>query len=75
MQEATAGKSTVPCHYCHQEIPVGDVTLDHKVARARDIKLYFDKSNLVFACELCNYDKGSMGYEEYLEKISRSKSA
>lgn len=57
------------CHYCGQQTPPKDLTMDHVVPLSRGGKS--TKGNLVTACKACNNQKKillPMEWEEYLEK-------
>lgn len=45
--------------------------LDHVLSRSRHPELTFDEQNLKPSCHDCNYAKGSLSLEEYLEKKER----
>jgi hypothetical protein len=51
------------CHYCGWLIPLGEETIDHKLAKAKG-GLNHD-ANLVWSCLLCNVTKSDMDYHEF----------
>src|SRR5215469_17939277 len=61
---------TWKCTYCGGELTMNILTLDHKLSRSRRPDLRYDLDNLVPACWECNTAKGSLSFEEYIEKIS-----
>ena len=69
--EARLSDNTAPCHYCKARLSPDDFVLDHKipvkVLNTRDEIL--DADNLVVACRDCNTAKGSMSYENFMERI------
>jgi hypothetical protein len=50
----------IPCHYCKRSTG----TVDHKIPRAHGGARGLD--NCVPCCAICNVQKGTMSYEEYL---------
>lgn len=58
------------CHYCENEIPPKDLTLDHVVPLVRGGRS--TKGNCVPACKECNSKKQSLlpvEWEEYLQRL------
>ena len=45
------------CQYCHTRFPIGDLTYDHVVPRAKGGPTTWE--NVVTACSKCNLRKGS----------------
>lgn len=61
------------CHYCQQQFPSGELTMDHLVPLVRGGKS--TRGNLVPACKECNNRKKYLlpiEWEEFLERL-RSK--
>lgn len=59
------------CHYCAQQVPPKELTLDHVVPLARGGRS--SKNNCVPACKSCNTKKRDllpMEWQEYLENFS-----
>lgn len=63
------------CTYCGNLLYLNTLTLDHKQSRSRRPDLRYELDNLVPSCWEDNSAKGSMSYEEYLEKIQEAKYA
>ena len=57
-----------PCHYCHRRLFGAEITLDHKTPKSAGGTRR--RSNLVFACEICNLLKGRTPYAMFLIQIS-----
>ena len=59
------------CHYCGGYLSnYKELTLDHKIPKSGlGIKYKYDESNIVPCCFKCNYDKGSISYDKYIEKL------
>ncbi len=61
------------CHYCGQQVPPKELTLDHIVPLVRGGRT--TKGNCVPACKECNSKKQSLlpiEWEEYLQKLEKS---
>lgn len=74
------------CHYCNRtDLEIGYryakyaylnnsnkklATIDHIIPRSSGFNP-LDESNWVVSCKKCNTKKGSMSYEEYMEKIKK----
>jgi 5-methylcytosine-specific restriction endonuclease McrA len=61
------------CHYCEQQFPPKELTLDHIVPIARGGRS--TKGNCVPACKECNNQKKHllpMEWEAYLERLRKS---
>lgn len=56
------------CHYCHRRLCGAEITLDHKVPKSAGGTRR--RSNIVFACEVCNLFKGRTPYTIFLIQIS-----
>lgn len=59
------------CHYCQQNVPPKQLTLDHIVPVARGGKS--SKGNCVPACKECNNQKKDllpMEWQEYLQRLA-----
>ncbi|MBE0502448.1 MAG: HNH endonuclease [Desulfuromonadales bacterium] len=57
------------CHYCQQEVPPAELTLDHVVPVARGGRT--TKGNCVPCCKACNNQKQSLTPVEWGEFIDR----
>jgi len=57
------------CHYCQQEVPPAELTLDHVVPVARGGRT--TKGNCVPCCKVCNNQKQSLTPVEWGEFIDR----
>ncbi len=51
------------CWYCSKHVGKNEATLDHVIPLARGGG--FERSNLVFACQSCNTEKGDKSLEQY----------
>lgn len=58
--------SSSTCHYCAEEIEVGDRTADHKIPLSRGGA--HSAGNLVMACFTCNSRKSALTEEEFIER-------
>ena len=61
------------CHYCGQQVPAAELTMDHVVPLARGGKSV--KGNVVTACKSCNTKKRQllpMEWEEFLAALRSS---
>lgn len=56
------------CYICGKWVKPLDMELDHVLSRSRHPELTFDEQNLKPSCHDCNYAKGSLSLEEYLNK-------
>jgi 5-methylcytosine-specific restriction protein A len=59
------------CHYCHRQVGIANLTMDHVVPLSRGGKS--TKGNLVPACKECNNKKKYLlpiEWEEYLEALA-----
>lgn len=56
------------CHYCKIALTIDSVTVDHKRARSSHPELKHEFSNLVICCFGCNFKKGSIDYDRFMEK-------
>jgi 5-methylcytosine-specific restriction endonuclease McrA len=52
------------CRYCRLKTPWEAGTVDHRIPRARGGS--DEMENLVFSCEPCNTEKGTMSEDEYV---------
>lgn len=52
----------IRCYYCHEFVPIGQLTVDHMVPRSRGGGTF---GNLVYACKPCNEAKGDRTPEEW----------
>eukprot|EP01031_Cornospumella_fuschlensis_P022959 gene22959-27939_t len=50
------------CQYCLRTLPPPELTMDHVIPKARGGRVAWD--NIVCACFVCNYKKGSLGIED-----------
>jgi 5-methylcytosine-specific restriction endonuclease McrA len=57
------------CYICDKMMTRTELTLDHIESRSRRPELRYVLKNLRPCCAKCNSDKGSLGLEEYLEKL------
>src|SRR5882724_5177906 len=60
-----AARDTPCCHYCARALPLGRLTIDHRIPIIRGGT--DDHSNLVLACLTCNAQKGPMTDQEFRE--------
>jgi hypothetical protein len=56
------------CHYCYRSLTKYEITLDHKTPRSAGGTAA--RSNIVFACALCNLCKGSAPHAIFLIQIA-----
>lgn len=70
-REKWLGQNTGPyeCYICQRPLERDELTLDHIESRSRRPELRYVLENLRPCCGPCNREKGSLGLEEYLEKL------
>ena len=59
------------CFYCLVPLTEPELTLDHYLSRARRPDLRYDHDNIVPCCAPCNYRKGSLSGDEYIELLKQ----
>ena len=57
------------CYLCGEYLAKSETTLDHKLNRASHPELRHDPNNLFPCCMRCNKDKGSMSYDDFVNKV------
>lgn len=61
------------CHYCHLDMTsrLDLRTLDHKIPKSKGGSNRED--NILIACRDCNFEKGSMDYDDYIALVKERK--
>lgn len=57
------------CYYCHKQLPILDLTIDHKIPLFRGGENSIE--NVVAACLDCNLRKKTKTVEEYLDYLAK----
>ena len=57
------------CHYCENYFDENDLTLDHKIPKANNGATNME--NLELSCEKCNFVKGKIFYNTFMNLIKR----
>lgn len=63
-RKTLADRDGSKCHYCHENMHIKNLTVDHKHPRFLGGANELD--NLVLACRKCNGEKGHTPYKKYL---------